>query len=117
MKLIAAVAVAVAVAAVLAGCDSGLKADGVAPQLVERVTLACQDRSMLDEITSRKAAGDALASTQLAERALLNGNCTVLQAGARVVAEAGQHLAGRVKVRVPGNQAVYWTSGESLRLI
>lgn len=107
----------VAMAAVLAGCGSGPRADGVTPQLVERVTLACQDRSTLDEITRRKAEGDALTASQMAEQALHSGACTVLQSGAHVVAEAGQSLQGRVRVRVPGAQAVYWTNGESLRLI
>jgi len=110
MKLL----IAVGLAAALVGCDSSPKADGVSPQRVERVTLACQDRSMLDEITTRKAAGDTGSANNLATEALHAGHCTILQAGDHVVAERGQALDGRVKVKAGDEGRVYWTNGESL---
>ncbi|WP_273454982.1 hypothetical protein [Nevskia ramosa] len=113
MKLL----MAVALAAALVGCDSSPKADGVSPQRVERVTLACQDRAMLKEIVDTKASGNPLTASRLATAAIKDGSCTILQAGDQVVAERGQTLYGHVRVKAGDSGLVYWTNGESLRLI
>ena len=113
MKLMIVAGLAIA----RAGCDSGPKSDGVSPQRVERVTLACQDRAVLEEIVDTKTAGNPLTASRLAAAAIADGNCTVLKAGDQVVAERGQTLFGHVRVKAGDSGLVFWTNGESLSRI